>query len=160
MTSCLQDGNIQRPYHNAPIKDSIMKNRKKLFIQSAFLLCIIIGAIIIVGHQRPAPYKHDTGFVFGTVYNITYQSNTSLKRTSRPSSARLTSPYRRSTPSLSFRKSTATKTLWPTVCSPTCSQWHKRYPEKPAERSTSRWLRLSTHGVSDSSMTPNLRHKP
>lgn len=80
MTSCLQDGNIQRPYHNAPIKDSIMKNRKKLFIQSAFLLCIIIGAIIIVGHQRPAPYKHDTGFVFGTVYNITYQSNTSLKK--------------------------------------------------------------------------------
>lgn len=80
MTSCLQDGNIQRPYRNAPIKDSIMKNRKKLFIQSAFLLCIIIGAIIIVGHQCPAPYKHDTGFVFGTVYNITYQSNTSLKK--------------------------------------------------------------------------------
>lgn len=56
-----------------------MKNRKKLFIQSAFLLCLIIGAVIIACHQRPTQYRHDTGFVFGTVYNITYQSDMSLK---------------------------------------------------------------------------------
>lgn len=56
-----------------------MKNRKKLFIQSAFLLCLITGAVIIACHQRPTQYRHDTGFVFGTVYNITYQSDMSLK---------------------------------------------------------------------------------
>ena len=55
------------------------KNKKKLFLQSAFLIFLIIGTIYIVRRQRTMPFQHDTGFVFGTVYNITYQSDVNLK---------------------------------------------------------------------------------
>lgn len=55
------------------------KSKKKLFLQSAFLLFLIIGTFIIVRQQRTMPYQHDTGFVFGTIYNITYQSDKNLK---------------------------------------------------------------------------------
>lgn len=54
--------------------------RKKIIIQSVILLCIIAVAVAIAGRQRPAPFQRDTGFVFGTVYNITYQSDRNLKR--------------------------------------------------------------------------------
>lgn len=56
------------------------KSKKKLFLQSAFLLFLIIGTFIIVRQQRTMPYRHDTGFVFGTIYNITYQSDKDLKK--------------------------------------------------------------------------------
>lgn len=55
------------------------KSKKKLLLQSAFLLFLIIGTFIIVRQQRTLPYRHDSGFVFGTVYNVTYQSDTDLK---------------------------------------------------------------------------------
>lgn len=55
------------------------KSKKKLILQSAFLLFLIIGTFIIVRQQRTMPYQHDTGFVFGTIYNITYQSDRNLK---------------------------------------------------------------------------------
>lgn len=55
------------------------KNKKKLFLQSAFLLFLIIGTFVIVRQQRTMPYQHDTGFVFGTIYNVTYQSDKNLK---------------------------------------------------------------------------------
>ena len=57
-----------------------MKSKKKLLLQSAFLLFLIVGTIIIVRQQRSMPYQKDTGFVFGTVYNITYQNSKSLKK--------------------------------------------------------------------------------
>lgn len=57
-----------------------MKIGKKRLLQSALLLCIIAGAVFVVSRQRPAPYQHDTGFVFGTVYNITYQNENNLKK--------------------------------------------------------------------------------
>ena len=38
-----------------------------------FLLFLIVGTVLIIRQQRSMPYQHDTGFVFGTVYNITYQ---------------------------------------------------------------------------------------
>lgn len=56
-----------------------MKNKKKLLLQSTFLLFLIVGTIIIVRQQHNTPYQKDTGFIFGTVYNITYQSDDNLK---------------------------------------------------------------------------------
>lgn len=57
-----------------------MKNKKKLLWQSAFLLFLIIGTIIIVRQQRTTPYQKDSGFIFGTIYNITYQNDKNLKK--------------------------------------------------------------------------------
>lgn len=54
--------------------------RKKLrTIQLAFLLCLIIGSVLIIRHNQDMPYQHDSGMIFGTVYNITYQSDANLK---------------------------------------------------------------------------------
>lgn len=57
-----------------------MKSKKKLLWQSAFLLFLIVGTFIIVRQQRLAPYQKDTGFIFGTVYNIIYQNDDNLKQ--------------------------------------------------------------------------------
>ena len=56
-----------------------MRSKNKLLVQSAVLVAIIVGAIIVVRHQRPEAYQKDTGFVFGTVYNISYQSDKNMK---------------------------------------------------------------------------------
>ena len=56
-----------------------MKSKKKLVLQSALLMLLTIGALAVVRCQRTAPYQKDTGFVFGTVYNITYQHDKNLK---------------------------------------------------------------------------------
>ena len=55
-----------------------MKNKKR-YLQMLFLLFLLIGTVIIIRQQRSTPYQKDSGFVFGTVYNITYQSSTNLK---------------------------------------------------------------------------------
>lgn len=55
------------------------KQKKKLFWQLPFLAILVIGTVLIIQHQQSMPYQHDTGFVFGTVYNITYQSDQNLK---------------------------------------------------------------------------------
>lgn len=57
-----------------------MKSKKKATLQTGFLLFLIIGTVMIIRHQHIMPYQHDTGFVFGTIYNITYQSDTTLKK--------------------------------------------------------------------------------
>ncbi len=44
-----------------------------------FLLLLIVGTVLIIRQQRAMPYQHDNGFVFGTVYNITYQCEDNLK---------------------------------------------------------------------------------
>lgn len=54
-------------------------NKKKLYWQVPFLLVLLIGSIAIVRCQHAMPYQHNTGFVFGTVYHITYQSNEDLQ---------------------------------------------------------------------------------
>ena len=57
--------------------------KKSLYWQIPFLLLLIAGTWFIAHQQRaasePAGYQHDEGFVFGTVYSITYQSDTNLK---------------------------------------------------------------------------------
>ncbi|MCI6619080.1 MAG: FAD:protein FMN transferase [Prevotella sp.] len=52
---------------------------KQLLWKIPFLLFLIIGTIYIIRQQRSTPYQHDTGFIFGTIYNVTYQSSTNLK---------------------------------------------------------------------------------
>lgn len=56
-----------------------MKHNKKLLWQLPFLAFLIIGTVYIVSHQQSMPYQHNQGFVFGTVYNITYQSDKDLQ---------------------------------------------------------------------------------
>ena len=55
-------------------------NKKKLYWQLPFLLILIIGIIYIIAQQRSAPYQKDEGFIFGTVYHITYQNDNNLKQ--------------------------------------------------------------------------------
>ncbi len=55
------------------------KRRKQLLWQIPFLVFLVIGTIIIVRQQRSTPYQNDKGFVFGTMYSITYQSEDNLK---------------------------------------------------------------------------------
>ena len=52
-------------------------NKKKLVWQLPFLAILIIGTIIIL--KKQAPFRTDEGFVFGTVYKVTYQSEDNLK---------------------------------------------------------------------------------
>jgi thiamine biosynthesis lipoprotein len=52
--------------------------RRKLFWQIPFLVFLIVGTVIIIRQQHSMPYQHDTGFIFGTIYNITYQSDEDL----------------------------------------------------------------------------------
>ena len=44
-----------------------------------FLLLLIVGTVLIICQQHSMPYQHDEGFIFGTVYSITYQSDDNLK---------------------------------------------------------------------------------
>lgn len=54
-------------------------SKKKLIWQLPFLALLIIGTVYIVHRQHNTPYQHDTGFIFGTVYNVTYQSDKDLQ---------------------------------------------------------------------------------
>lgn len=47
--------------------------------QVAFLLFLIVGTVLIIRHQRNMPYQQNSGMVFGTVYNITYQCDRDLQ---------------------------------------------------------------------------------
>ena len=56
-----------------------MKN-KKLIWQIPFLLILVLGSIFVIRQQRNTPYQKDEGFVFGTIYHITYQSDTNYQQ--------------------------------------------------------------------------------
>ena len=47
--------------------------KKKNIVKAAFLVVLIVASIAIIWQQRSTPYQHDTGFIFGTTYSITYQ---------------------------------------------------------------------------------------
>lgn len=51
---------------------------KKRIFQSAFLLFLIIGTVLILRQHQHRPYLKNSGEVFGTYYNITYQSDVDL----------------------------------------------------------------------------------
>ncbi len=56
------------------------KNRNKLLWQVPLLAVLIVGTVLIIMQQRNMPYQQNTGFIFGTVYNITYQSSEDLQQ--------------------------------------------------------------------------------
>lgn len=56
------------------------KRKKRLIWQLPFLAFLIIGTILIISNQHSAPYQHNNGFVFGTIYNITYQCDSDLHK--------------------------------------------------------------------------------
>ncbi len=47
--------------------------------QIVLLVILIVGAVFVVYQQHTAPYQHCEGAVFGTYYNITYQSEDDLQ---------------------------------------------------------------------------------
>ena len=55
------------------------KQKKKLMWQVPFLLLLVVGTVLIIRQQQSEPYQHCKGFIFGTVYNVTYQSKTDLQ---------------------------------------------------------------------------------
>ena len=55
-------------------------NKKKLIWQLPFLAILVIGTIFIIRQQHVTPYQHDEGFVFGTIYHITYQSDENYQK--------------------------------------------------------------------------------
>lgn len=55
-------------------------NKKKLIWQLPFLAILIVGTIWIIRQQHSTPYQHDEGFIFGTIYHITYQSDQNYQK--------------------------------------------------------------------------------
>lgn len=55
-------------------------NKKKLIWQIPFLVLLIVGTVLIIRQQQNTPYQHNQGFIFGTVYNVTYQSDKDLNQ--------------------------------------------------------------------------------
>ncbi len=53
--------------------------RKRLLWQVPFLTLLIVGTVLIIRQQQNIPYQHNTGMIFGTTYNITYQYEDNLK---------------------------------------------------------------------------------
>ena len=56
-------------------------NKKKWIWQLPFLLLLIVGTVLIIRQQRAMPYQMNSGMVFGTVYNITYECDSDLHQT-------------------------------------------------------------------------------
>ena len=56
-----------------------MKLRSKNTYRLTALLVLLVASVLIIRQQRNTPYQHDTGIIFGTIYNITYQSDRNLK---------------------------------------------------------------------------------
>ena len=57
---------------------NIDMDKKKFWLKLLFLLFLIGATVNIISKQRNTPYQYDTGFIFGTVYHITYQHDKSL----------------------------------------------------------------------------------
>lgn len=53
--------------------------KKRLLWQLPFLALLIAGTVSIIWNQHNPPYQHDSGYVFGTIYHITYQSSDNLQ---------------------------------------------------------------------------------
>ena len=56
------------------------KRKKKLIWQLPFLTLLIVGTILIIRQQHVMPYQKNAGLIFGTTYNITYQSDEDLHK--------------------------------------------------------------------------------
>jgi len=58
---------------------TLPKRRSKLWWQVPFLIFLVIGTFYIVRQQRSTPFQKGQGFVFGTIYNVTYQYDKNLR---------------------------------------------------------------------------------
>lgn len=59
---------------------SFGKNKKKALLwQIPLLIVLIVGTVFIATSQRNAPYQHNSGNIFGTVFNITYQYDNNIE---------------------------------------------------------------------------------
>ena len=104
-----------------------------------WIALLVLGTIwILARHNRIAPYQKDSGQIFGTIYNITYQYDQNLH-------AEIDAELKRFDGSLSPFNDTATITRinrCRTPSSPTCSIEVWKYPGKATVLSTSlvpRW---------------------
>ena len=55
------------------------KRRNSWTWKLPFLILLVVGTIFIIRKQTTTPYIKNSGMVFGTFYNITYQSNEDLQ---------------------------------------------------------------------------------
>ena len=62
------------------IGDAAKRKMMKRTIQIIFLLFLIIGSVLIICKEHNKQYISNTGFVFGTIYNITYQYDEDLQK--------------------------------------------------------------------------------
>lgn len=53
---------------------------RKNILKLLFLAFLVVATIIIIRQQRSTPYQHDTGYIFGTVYHVTYQNSDDLQK--------------------------------------------------------------------------------
>lgn len=53
--------------------------KKKNIFKILFLTVLTVASVIIIWDQQTTPYQHNTGFIFGTTYSITYQNNKDLQ---------------------------------------------------------------------------------
>lgn len=53
--------------------------KKKNIFKILFLTVLTVASVIIIWNQQTTPYQHNTGFIFGTTYSITYQNNRDLQ---------------------------------------------------------------------------------
>lgn len=65
------------------------KKHKRWIWQLPFLVFLIAGTIIIIRSQNSAPYRHNSGMAFGTIYNITYQCDSDLHSSIKAELARV-----------------------------------------------------------------------
>ena len=54
--------------------------KKKKIFHILFLIALITGTIYVARSEKNAPYRHTSGQVFGTYYNITYQADHDLEK--------------------------------------------------------------------------------
>ena len=52
---------------------------KSLLVQLPLLALLIVGTVWIISRHGSQPYQRNTGYVFGTVYHITYQHGSDLE---------------------------------------------------------------------------------
>ena len=55
-------------------------NIKKRAILSVIITTVIVITLIALSRQRPVPYHANSGMIFGTIYNISYQYDRDLKK--------------------------------------------------------------------------------
>lgn len=57
-----------------------MTKKHRTAAKLLFLAFLIVGSVVIIRQQHATPYQHNTGHIFGTVYNVTYQCDNDLQK--------------------------------------------------------------------------------